>query len=111
MGERKVVIREMIEDEPYVDYNRKPLELLGCQFVRLEVAGVTVSKTRVLVDPISGKSIVGCDWLVAIRYKITQPIERNECKVSTKIVYCNKVIGEISPEIMQLEGEFQKLFK
>ena len=61
----------MIEDERYVDYNRKPLELLGYQFVRLEVAGVTVSKARVLVAHISGKSIVGRDWLVALRYKIT----------------------------------------
>ena len=29
VGERKVVIREMIENERYVDYNKKPLELLG----------------------------------------------------------------------------------
>ena len=33
VGERKVVerkvVREMIENERYVDYNRKPLELLG----------------------------------------------------------------------------------
>ena len=59
VGERKVVIREMIEDERYVDYNRKPLELLGYQCGRLEVAGVTVSKARVLVALHSGKSIVG----------------------------------------------------
>ena len=43
-GDRKFVIRDTIGDERYVDYNRKPLELLGYQFVRLEVAGVTVSK-------------------------------------------------------------------
>ena len=51
VGERKVVIRDMIGGEKYVDYNRKPLKLLGYQFVRLEVAGVTVSKARVLVAP------------------------------------------------------------
>ena len=43
-GERKVVIGDMIENERYVDYNRKPLELLGYQFVRLEVAGVMCLK-------------------------------------------------------------------
>ena len=32
VGERKVVIREMIKDERYVDSNRKPLGLLGYQF-------------------------------------------------------------------------------
>ena len=74
----------MIDQERYVDYNRKPLELLGYQFVRLEVAGVTVSKARVLVAPNSGKSIIGRDWLIALRYKITQPIERGECNVNTK---------------------------
>ena len=76
VGERKVVIRDMIENERYVDYSRKPLELLGYQFVRLEVAGVTVSKAKVLLAPNSGKSIGGRDWLVALRYKIAKPIER-----------------------------------
>ena len=70
-----------------------------------------------LVAPNSGKSSVGRDWLVALRYKITQPIERGECKVNAKTVKCNNSICEItleekrSPEIRQLEGEFPKLFK
>ena len=34
IGERKVVIRDMIEGERYVDYNRKTLDLLGYQFVQ-----------------------------------------------------------------------------
>ena len=61
VGERKVVIRDMIGEERYVDYNRKPLKLQGYQFVQLDVAGVTVPKARVLVAPNSGKSIVGRD--------------------------------------------------
>ena len=85
--------------------------------MQLEVAGVTVSKARVLVAPNSENSIVGRDWLVALRYKITQPIERGECKVNAKTVNCNKSICEISLEekqsleIRQLEGEFPNLFK
>ena len=39
IGERKVVVRDMIEDEHYVDYTKRPLKLLGNQCVRLEVAG------------------------------------------------------------------------
>ena len=117
VGERKVVIRDMIEGERYVDYNKKPLESLGYQFVWLEVAGVTVSKARVLVAPISGKSIVGRDWLVALRYKLTQPIERGECKINKQIVNCEEPVCEISPEkkqnpeIQQLVREFPKLFR
>ena len=114
--EQKVVIRDMIEGERYIDYNKKPLELLGYQFVRLEVAGVTVSKARVLVAPNSGKSIVGRDWLVALRYKITQPIERGECKINKQIVSYKEPVCEISPEkkqkpeVQQLVREFPKLF-
>ena len=76
MMHRLNVIRDMIEGERYVDYNKKPLSLLGYQFVRLDVAGVNVSKAIVLIAPNSGKSIVGRDWLVALRYKINQPIAR-----------------------------------
>ena len=117
VGERKVVIRDMIEKERYVDYYRKPLELLGYQFVRQEVAGVTVFKARVLVAPNSGKSIVGRDWLAALRYKITQPIGRGESKVNAKTVNGNISFCEISPEekrspeIRQVGGEFSNLFK
>ena len=100
-----------------MDYNRKPLKLLGYQFVRLEVAGVTVSKARVLVAPNSGKSIVGSDWLVALRYKITQPIERAECEVNYQSVNGKSFICEVnpgnqkSPQVQQLQWEFPKLFK
>ena len=117
IGERKVVIRDMIDQERYVDYNKRPLELLGYQFVRLEVAGVTVSKARVLVAPNSGKSIIGRDWLIALRYKITQPIERGECNVNTKFTECAEAVNEISPEeqispeVQQIMREFPELFK
>ena len=83
IGERKVVIRDMIDKERYVDYNKRPLDLLCYQFMRLEAAGVTVSKARVLVALNSGKSIIGRDWLIALRYKISQPIKRGECNVNT----------------------------
>ena len=35
IGERKVIVRDMIEDEHYVEYNKRPLKLLGYNFVRL----------------------------------------------------------------------------
>ena len=112
VGERKVVIREMIENERYVDYNKKPLELLGYQFVRLEVAGVPVSKARVLVAPNSGKSTVGRDWLVALGYRINEPIDRGECERIDTSVNCVHSVneaergGQLSPGIKQLMGVF-----
>ena len=53
------MIRDIIGGERSVDYNRKPLDSFGYNLVRLDVAGVTVSKAGVLVEPNSEKSIVG----------------------------------------------------
>ena len=85
----------MIEDRNYVDYNKRPLKLLGFQFVRLEVAVVTVSKARVLVAPNSCKSIVGRDWLIALRYQIKQPKESDECERTTQAVNCDQSVKKI----------------
>ena len=108
---------DMVDNERYVDYNKRLLDLLGDQFVRQEIAGVTVSNIRVLVAPNSGKSIIGRDWLINLRYKMRQPIERGECKVNTVFVKCAKAVSEISPkenispEIQQVMREFPDLFK
>ena len=107
----------MIHNERYVDYNKRHLDILGDQFVRLEVVGVTVSKARAVVAPNSGKSIIGRAWLIALRYKISQPIEKGECKVNTEVVNDAKVINDmspeesISPEVQQITREFPELFK
>ena len=95
----------------------------------------TVPKARVLVAPNSGKSIVGRDWLIALRYQIKQPIESGECERTTQVVNsdrsvnnikcerntqaenCNRIVNspnpeeKISPEVRQFIGEFPKLFK
>ena len=77
IGDRKGVIRDLIEDERYVDYNKKPLNFLGVPIRTIRGRrSDRLKSARVLVAPKSAKSIVGRDWLVALRYKITQPIER-----------------------------------
>ena len=76
--------------------------------MRLEVARVTVSEARVLVATNSGKSIVDLDWVVALRYQITQPMERDECEVNTQDVKCKARICEMNPEEKQ-SAEFQQL--
>ena len=79
----------MIEIEQYVDYTKRPLKLLGHQFVRLKVTGVNVSKARLLVVPNSGKSIVGRDWLIALRYRIKKAIESGEYEQTGAFVNCD----------------------
>ena len=117
----------MIEDEHYVDYNKRSLKLLGYQFVWLEVAGVTVSKARVLVAPNFGKSLVGRVWLIALRYQSKQPIESGECERSTQAVNgdekvnnidcerinqaenCNSSVNSVNPE-KKINPEVQQFF-
>ena len=59
----------MIEKENYVEYIKKPLKLVGYQFLRLELAGMMVSKAKILVAPNSGKPIIGRDGLITRRYQ------------------------------------------
>ena len=47
VGDRKVLIRDMIPGERYVDYNKKPLKIHGYQFVQLKVAKYQCQKPLV----------------------------------------------------------------
>ena len=44
IGKYWVVVREMIDDERYVDFNRRPLPLLGYMFVSIQVGKTRMSK-------------------------------------------------------------------
>ena len=98
MGEKKVIIRRMIENENYVDYNKRPLKLFGYHFVKLEVAGATVSKARLLAAPNTAKSIVESDCVIALRYQITQLIERVECDKSNQVKQIDKSVKNVNNE-------------
>ena len=111
IGKYWVVVREMIDDERYVDFNRRPLPLLGYMFVSIRVGKTRMSKARVLVAKKGAKSIVGRDWLTALKYKIEQPMTRGESIVIS--ISCESANPEIklSPEANQLVGEFPNMFK
>ena len=111
IGKYWVVVREMIDDERYVDFNRRPLPLLGYMFVSIQVGKTRMSKARVLVANKGAKSIVGRDWLTALKYKIEQPMTRGENIVNS--ISCESANPEIklSPEANQLVEEFPNLFK
>ena len=49
IGKHWVVVREMIADERYVDFNRRPLPLIGYMFVSILVEKTRMSKARVRV--------------------------------------------------------------
>ena len=111
VGKRKVVVRDMINNERYVDFNKKPLPLLGYMFVSVQVKGIRVSKARVLVAKRGTKAIVGRDWLTALRYKIGHSTEEGENSINC--VSADKAISveELSAEVKQLAEEFLNLFE
>ena len=77
---------------------------------------MTVSEARVLVAPNSGNSIVGRDWLIALRCQIKQATEINEGERTTQAVKFDGSINivnpeeKVSPEIQQGIGKFPQIF-
>ena len=63
-------VRPLPPDEKYVDYNKKPVNLLGYIFCELEVGGKHIRKARFIVARPGAKSIVGRDWLNYLHYAI-----------------------------------------
>ena len=72
------------------------------------MAGMAVSKTRVLVETNSGKLIVGRDWLIALRYQIKQRLERDECQGSSPVNHCDKTITNVNPKKAQPQNSATK---
>ena len=70
-------VREMIEGENYVDFNGKPLNLLGYVFCELQVGNQYIKKAKILIAKKGTKSIIGREWLSTLRYRFT-PVNEGE---------------------------------
>ena len=104
MKRKKLQVRPMIEGKRYVDFNGKPLQLLGYVFCELQVNDSYIRKARILIARSGAKSIIGREWLTTLRYKL-EP-EKGELEVNSI-----EKENELSPETKQLVREFPKLFK
>ena len=104
MQREKLQVRQMIKGERYVDFNGKPLNLLGYVFCELQVGDQYIKKARILVTKSGTKSIIGREWLSTLKYTIA-PANKGECEVNS----IEK--EELSTETKQFCNEFPKLFK
>ena len=111
IGRRWVVVRDMIDGERYVDFNRRPLPLLGNMFVSIQVGKTKMSKARVLVAKKGAKSIVGRDWLTVMKYRIEPPITKGENVVNSISSESDELENKLSRDAQQLVQEFPYLFK
>ena len=83
-----LIVRPLPEDEKYVDFNKRPINLLGYIFCELEVGGKYIRKARILVAQPGAKSFVGRDWLNYLQYAI-EPKTKNKLKHSIK-TFCKE---------------------
>ena len=111
IGRRWVVVRDMIDGERYVDFNRRPLPLLGYMFVSIQVGKTKMSKARVLVAKKRAISIIGRDWLTALKYRIEPPITKGENAVNSISRESDESENKLSRDAQQLVQEFPNLFK
>ena len=95
MKRKTLFIRQLPEDEEYVDFNKRKLNLLGYVFCQLEVGDSKLQKARILVAERGAKSLIGRDWLNAFNYKFVSANQnerkRNICKVTSGTTKSNKM--------------------
>ena len=104
MKKEKLPVRQMIEGERYVDFNGKPLRLLGYVFCEMQVNDSYNKKARILIARSGTKSIIGREWLTTLRYKLE--LQTGELDINSI-----EKISELIVETRQLVTEFPELFK
>ena len=91
---KTLFIRQLPEDEEYVDFNKRKLNLLGYVFCQLEVGESRMQKARIMVAERGAKSLIGRDWLNAFNYKFVSPIQNEGkpiiCKITSGTTKPNK---------------------
>ena len=102
MKRDKLQVRPMIEGDRYVDFNGKPLQLLGYVFCELQVDESYVREARILIAQNGSKSIIGREWLSTLRNKL-------EPEQGKLIV--NSIEKELCEETKQLVKEIPAMFE
>ena len=72
MHRKDLQVGRMVEGEMYVDFNSKPLNLLGYVFYQLQVDEKFTKKARILVAGEGTKSIEGIEWLSTLKFVMVQ---------------------------------------
>ena len=86
MKQKTLFIRELPNNEDYVDFHRQKLNLLGYVFSQLEVGNSKLQKARILVAEKRAKSRIGRDWLNASNYKFVLPIRKKVKMLITELL-------------------------
>ena len=80
LGTDVLFAQSLPPSENQVDFNQRPLDVTGCIHEHLKIGKQELKQARMLVAE-KGRSLVGRDWLVAVKYQLTPvyQIAANEC--------------------------------
>ena len=116
---RKILKRDVLfarplpKGEEYVDYNRRPLNLLGFTTVDVKVGKKEIKKARVVITRDGKKSLIGRDWLTSLNFRVADTNNMSEYNNSMNTINSNKnkiEKIEISPELKRIKQKFPKIF-
>ena len=60
----------MPKTEQYVDYNNKPLNLLGYTTANVKVGKRTIKNARIVISRDGNRSLIGRDWLNQLNFNV-----------------------------------------
>ena len=104
--------RPLPKGEEYVDYNGRPLNLLGLTTVDVKVGKKEIKKARVVITWDGKKSLIGRDWVTSLNFRVadTNMSEYNN-SINTVNSNNNKIEKiERSPELKRIKQKFPKIF-
>ena len=99
--------RPLPKNKEYVDYNGKPLNLVGFINVDVQVGKRTIKRARIVIARDGKKSLVGRDWLTQLTYRVAEATKEGECTNTVNIIENNV---ELAPELKRISQKFPKIF-
>ena len=113
MKKDQLHVRRMVDDKKYVDFNGKPLNILGYVFCELQVGNQYVRKARILVARQGVKSTIGREWLSSLKLEIA-PKSQDECECIVNSIEkeeCEKLSNETKKFVKEFLDLFSKKMK
>ena len=100
-------VRPLPKNEEYVDYNGRPLNLLGYITVEVQVGKQIIKKAMMIRARDGKKSLVGRDWLAQLNFQVAEAKQESEYNKNV-ISSLNKV--ELSPELKLIQSKSSMIF-
>ena len=97
-----IFARPMPKTEQYVDYNNKPLNLLGFTSVDVKVGKRTIKNARIFITRDGKRSLIGRDWLNQLNFRVREAGENSEYTNIIKSISERKTLVNLKEKFPQL---------